>query len=300
MLLPRARHGTLRRPTCGALALAWLCLLPAAGCSLEGADGVRRFRLTGVIVDHDASPSRIIVAHDPVDGFMPAMTMPFEIRGGVPEAREGDRIAATLIVVGSGSWLEDVTVTAGDGAATPRDAAGSRAIPGAVVPDLVLLDQDNRRTTVRDAAAGRVTVVTFIYSRCPLPEVCPLVIRNLEAVRRLAAGHGVDSRLALFAVTLDPAFDTPAVLRAYGETVLAGSDRFDGWTLATGTPAQVEAAAAFFGVGYRAGQGFVTHTLSTTVVGHDGRVMRTFASNSWRPQDVFEVVRQGIARAPVQ
>ena len=142
-------------------------------------------------------------------------------------------------------------------------------------------------------------IVTFIYTRCPLPDFCPLMVKHLEAVRRRANEEGLGSRLALLGVTLDPAFDTPPVLRAYGESVLKAPDRFDQWTLATGTAAQVEDVARFFGVGYRAEGGFVTHTLTTAVVGHDGRVMRVFGSNSWRPDDVYDVVRRGIERAAV-
>jgi cytochrome oxidase Cu insertion factor (SCO1/SenC/PrrC family) len=96
---------------------------------------------------------------------------------------------------------------------------------------------------------------------------------------------------------MDPAVDTPAVLRAYGESVLKAPGRFDQWTLATGTAAQIEDVARFFGVGYRAEGGVVTHTLTTTVLSHDGRVMRVFASNSWRLDDLYDVVRSGMQNA---
>ena len=164
------------------------------------------------------------------------------------------------------------------------------------MPDLPLVDQNGAPFTLRDGA-GRVRIVTFIYTRCPLPDFCPLMLKNLEAVRRRANKEGLGSQLALLGVTLDPAFDTPAVLRAYGESMLKGSNRFDQWTLATGTAAQIEDVARFFGVGYRAEGGFVTHTLTTAVVSHDGRVMRVFESNSWRPDEVYDVVRRGIEQA---
>ena len=132
--------------------------------------------------------------------------------------------------------------------------------------------QDGARHAARPA--GRVLVVTFLYTRCPLPDFCPLMVQHLEAVRRRANDAGMGGRLALLGVTLDPAFDTPAVLRAYGESVLKESNRFDQWTLATGTVAQVEDVARFFGIGYRAEGGLVTHTLTTAVIGGDGRVVR--------------------------
>jgi protein SCO1/2 len=116
-------------------------------------------------------------------------------------------------------------------------------------------------------------------------------------VRRRANEEHTPGGVALLGVTLDPAFDTPAVLRAYGESVLKGTDRFDQWTLAGGTAVQIEDVTRFFGVAYRADSGLVTHTLTTAVVGHDGRVMRVFPSNSWRPDELFEVVKRGLERA---
>ena len=179
-----------------------------------------------------------------------------------------------------------------------RRGAGRASGPSlaSIVPPFELRDQNDRPVTMR-GFAGRVLVVTFIYTRCPLPDFCPLMVRNLETVRRRAHEEGIGSRLALLGVTLDPAFDTPAVLRAYGESVLKSANRFEQWTLATGTPAQIEEVAQFFGVTARAEAGLVTHTLSTAVVGHDGRIMRLFASNSWRPDELYDVVRLGVERS---
>ena len=174
--------------------------------------------------------------------------------------------------------------------------ATAHAMPGALVPDLALLDQDGRPTSLR-AFAGRVLVVTFIYTRCPLPDFCPLMVKHLESVRRQLNEANLGERFAMLGITLDPAFDTPGVLRTYGESVLRGSHRFDQWTLATGTPAQVEDVARFLGVAYRAEGGLVTHTLMAVVVSHDGRIIRMLESNSWRPEELYDVVRPAIERA---
>jgi protein SCO1 len=270
-----------------------------AACSRGPFADTSRYPLTGTIVGFEPSPARVVVAHDAVSGLMPAMSMPFEVNGTTPGLREGDRIAATLVVAPNRSWLEDVRITAagsGPGAQPPVASRAVPGIPGVIVPPFELRDQNDRPVTMQ-RFAGRVLVVTFIYTRCPLPDFCPLMVRNLEAIRRRADEEGIGSRLALLGVTLDPAFDTPAVLRAYGESVLKSADRFDRWTLATGTPAQVDEVAQFFGVTARAEGGLVTHTLSTAVVGHDGRIMRLFPSNSWRPDELYDVVRRGVERS---
>ena len=220
-----------------------LLVLSSAACSTDATLGLRRYQLTGVVVGRE-TPPRIVVEHDAVNGFMPAMRMAFEIGDpAAPPLNMGDRIAATLVLSDTRSWLENVKVTARAGAPATRPPE-ARAVPGTVVPDLTLVNQNGEPFTLRDAG-GRVRIVTFIYTRCPLPDFCPLMVRNLEAVRRRASEEGLSSRLALLGVTLDPAFDTAAVLRAYGESMLKGSSRFDQWTLATGTPAQIEAVTRF-------------------------------------------------------
>ena len=280
--------------------LILLLVLTSAACSPDAMVGLRRYQLTGVVAGREASPPRIVIAHEAIPGFMPAMSMGFEIGDmAAPPLTDGDRIAATLVVSDTKSWLEDVKIIGRSDAAGIRRPTTGYAIPGAFVPDVALLDQNGAATTLR-SFTGRVLVLTFIYTRCPLPDFCPLMVKHLEDVRRRANDEGLGGRLALLGITLDPAFDTPDVLRAYGESVLKGSNRFDQWTLATGTAAQVEDVARSFGVGYRAEGGFVTHTLTTAVVAHDGRIIRMFESNSWRPDELYEVVRRAIERAPVQ
>jgi protein SCO1/2 len=264
----------------------------------EGAEG-RRYPLTGTVVGHEASPSRVVVAHEAVAGLMPAMSMPFEVAGAAPATRDGDRIAATLVVTTTRSWLEDVKITAASSVPARGVAAVRSAAPGVLVPPLALIDQRGQPFTLQ-SFAGRVLVVTFIYTRCPLPDFCPLMIAHLESVRQRANQAGVGGRLALLAVTLDPAYDTPAVLQAFGESRLKGERRFDHWTLATGTPAQIDSVASLFGVRHQNVNGTVTHTLATAVLGHDGRIMRVFESNSWRPDELFDVVSRGVERASAE
>ena len=276
--------------------LALLVAASLSACAPAETEPARRFQLTGTVAGNEPSSARVVIAHDAVDGLMPAMSMPFDIRGVAPSVREGDRIAATLVVTSSRSWLENVRITAAAGAARAGSATTGHAAPGVIVPAFPLKDQNGRSLTLRDFT-GRVLVITFIYTRCPLPDACPLMVKHLERVRRRAIDDRIGDRVALLGVTLDPGFDTPAVLRAYGESMLVGTNRFDQWTLATGTVAQVEEVARFFGVAARAEGGFVTHSLSTAVIGHDGRIMRIFPSNSWRPDDLFADVRRGVERA---
>ena len=277
--------------------LILLLVVTTAACWANTAPALRRFQLNGVVVGREVSPPRIVIAHDAVPGLMPSMSMGFEIGDlSAPVLADGDRIVATLLVSETKSWLEDVKVIGRSGAPGTRTPTAGHAVPGVLAPDLSLLDQNGRPTGLR-AFAGRVLVVTFIYTRCPLPDFCPLMVKHLESVRRQLNDASLGEGFAMLGITLDPTFDTPDVLRAYGEAVLKGSNRFDQWTLATGTPAQVEDVARFLGVAYRAEGGLVTHTLMTVVVSHDGRIIRMLESNSWQPGELYDVVREAIERA---
>ena len=270
-------------------------LVLGAGCSSDRHGNIRRYPLTGVVIGHDVSPPRIVVAHDRIEGLMPAMTMAFEAGRNPPPARQGQRIVATLVVTDSRSWLEDIKVT-GAGEATGAGAPPGIGAAAGVVPAFRLLDQDGRERSLHDFA-GRVLIITFIYTRCPLPDFCPLMVQHLESIRHRANAAGMGDRLTLLGVTLDPSFDTPAVLKAYGRSVLKGPGAFDQWTLATGSAEEIGDLAGFFGVGYRPDAGFVMHTLTTVVVDREGRIVRVFPSNSWTPDDLFDVVTQAVTHA---
>jgi protein SCO1/2 len=282
-----------------AVVLVFLVVASQIACSGDRAANLRRYQLTGVVAGHEASPPRVVVAHDAVNGLMPAMSMAFEIRGDAPPLRDGDRIVSTLVVSDSRSWLENVRIT-GRGRVTPAPVSPTSLAPaGAAVPDFGLVDQNGEVFSL-SRFGGRVVVVTFIYTRCPLPDFCPLMVKHLEAVRRRVNDERRGASLALVGITLEPAFDTPDVLRAYGESRLKGPTPFNQWTLATGTSEQIEDAARFFGVAYRVDGDVVTHTLSTSIVGHDGRIIQTLASNSWRPDELFDVVLSGLERGSPQ
>jgi len=117
-------------------------------------------------------------------------------------------LAAVLVGIVSWSWRDDAAVATPAGTPETPSPVASHALPGAIVPHFPLIDQDGAETAVRDPS-GRVRIVTFIYARCPMPEMCPLVIRNLEHVRRRANDDGLGARVSFLGVSLDPAFDTP-------------------------------------------------------------------------------------------
>lgn len=238
------------------------------------------------------------VAHDAIDDVMPAMAMPLSIRGTAPILAPNDRITATLVVTADASWLEDVVVAQpGDGG--PRLPAPGLAatLVGTTVPDFRLRNHDDRPLSF-ESYRGRVVMVTFIYTRCPLPDYCPRLMRYVNDVKRvLDTDRATRDRVRYLAVSFDPTYDTPAVLKAYGQRFISGPAPFSTVDLATGTATEVQAMAGFFGVKYLEDSSQISHSLSTAIVGADGRVTAVFPSNTWAPDDAVAAIRVALGRS---
>jgi protein SCO1 len=90
------------------------------------------------------------------------------------------------------------------------------------VPPFHLVERSGRPLTAEDLR-GRPWVADFIFTRCG--GACPALTARMAALRKEAPGDVV-----LVSLTVDPAHDTPEVLRRYAERVGAGP----GWLFATG------------------------------------------------------------------
>jgi protein SCO1/2 len=268
-----------------------LVILASAACWATPSSESVRHPLTGTVVRLDRARAEVAVAHDAIEGFMPAMTMPFGVSGSLAGVQPGDRIQAVLVVASGGSHLEDVVVTrkaSGPILSTPPVLAGPPI--GADVPDFQLRNQDDEVIRLRQLK-GRAVILTFIYTRCPLPDFCPLMMKHFDAInRQLASRPDLAQRVCLVGVSVDPEYDTPAVLKAYGKAFVTGRDPFERLALATGVPAEIRAMATYFGLTYSPDNAQIQHTLSTAIIGVDGRVVALLPSNSWRPSDALDAV----------
>ena len=271
-----------------ALALCLATLL--AGCGRGASSNAHRYELKGTVVNVDARGETVSIAHDEIPGYMDAMTMAFKPkdRWVLDQAQPGNRIQATLVVDGLRSWLEDVVLM--QDAPDNAPAASSSAEPqaGAEVPDFKLTNQDGKRIALHDYR-GRALVLTFIYTRCPLPDYCPLMTNNFaEVVKAIKPDAALYNQTRLLSITVDPEYDTPAVLREYGAkyTGESGGAAFAYWQFATGKPDEVKQAAAWFGLQYWPEGGQIVHSLRTAVIAPDGRLVKIYHGNDWRPAEV--------------
>jgi protein SCO1/2 len=258
-------------------------------------DGTLRFEVTGVIVA-PVDNGTMTVAHEDIKGYMPAMTMPFVLEKEQDAARlaPGDRVVFTLVVGQERSRAENPVVTGHDPTFEARTAKAPRASArlrnGDAVPPMNLIDQDGKEMTSADWR-GHATVVTFIFTRCPMPEFCPLISAKFKRLQdETAADARLKESVRLVSITLDPEHDTPAVLRDYA---LAKGADLARWRFGTGTPEQVAAFTRAFAVHTEQNGPLLDHTLATALVGSDGRVVEVWRGNQWEPREVLDALRAG-------
>jgi len=272
------------------LSAVLLVSVSVSSCKRE-ASTAQRYELRGKVVSVEKDKHIVTVAHEGVKDLMEGMTMPFTVRDDWPfeVLAPGDQITATLVVDGPESWLENVIISQSISETTPLSSSGaSEAQPGDKVPDFTLVNQNNK--TIRTSQYhGKALLLTFIYTRCPIPEYCTLMSNNFAEIdRELQKTPELYEKTRLLSISIDPEYDTPAVLRSYGasHTGRYEDEKFTHWEFATGSKDQVKEVAKFFGLQYFPEKDQIVHGLRTVIIGPDGKVAKVYRGNEWKPSEV--------------
>ena len=269
--------------------LAALCVVALlAGCDRKPTG--KRYELEGRVAAVDSASRLITIVHQEVPGLMPAMTMPFQVGRNAEwvfgNISPGDHIHATLVVTDH-TELQDISFTKGGD--PTGDGTSHLRIPdaGDAVPDFRFVNQSGKTIQLHQFQ-GRPLLLTFVYTRCPLPDYCPHLSNNFrEILQKLEASPAAYENAQLLTISIDPEFDTPVVLQNYGQHFTGKLDpQFQHWQFATGSPEEVRKTANFFGMSYNSKDGQITHNLRTVLVGADGRIVKVYSGNRWTPADV--------------
>lgn len=270
---------------------ALLLLLVLNGAtSCRRARNEKRYDLKGKVVAVEPEKHLVTIAHEEIKDYMPGMTMPFTLPDDyyLQNLAAGDEIMATLVVDGSQSWLENVAITRES--SDPSATTGiNEAKEGDEVPNYQLMNQDGKAIRLENYR-GKALLLTFIYTRCPLPEYCTLMSHNFATIdRELEKKPDVYQKTHLLSISIDPEYDTPKVLRSYGaaHTERYEDETFSHWEFASGTKDQVKGVAQFFGLRYFADNDQIVHGLRTVIISPDGKVANVYRGNEWKPEEVM-------------
>lgn len=258
---------------------------------------VKQYHLRGVVVSTQPAKGQVTLDTDAIPGFMGPMIMPYALKNAslISELHPGDTITANLLVSSASDLLDQIVIV---GQAKPDYLPAVQyqpLTPGESVPDFSFLNQSDRKIHLSQFH-GKVLLLTFIYTRCPLSNYCPRMSRNFAEIdKALAADPALYARTHLLSVSFDPSYDTPAVLRSYGGAYTGRytQETFSHWDFAAAPAKELPKVAKFFLVGITPGENHtLTHSLCTVVITPDGKIYKWYPTNDWTPQQLLADVKE--------
>jgi len=254
----------------------------------------RRYQVEGLVLDINHGAKTMIVSHRAIPGYMDAMAMPFRVRTAseLKSVGPGDQVEFQLVVKRRSSLAEKVR--AGTSAEVANAQRGQAPLPlpipaerlalGMPVPDFQLINHSAHPVRLSDFA-GRIVAVNFIYTRCPLPEVCPRLSANFAHLqKRFSQQMGSD--LVLLSITLDSQYDSSSVLADYAKRWGVG----EGWQFLTGDSSDIQRIANHFGLVYWPEDGLLTHTSQTGIISRDGRLAALIEGASYEEDQLGDLI----------
>jgi len=269
-------------------------------CACSGPSDRKEYKLQGQILSMTADHREANVKHEDIKGLMPAMTMPYKVRdtkqfeGIVP----GDLINATLVIVSNDAYLKDVKKVGNapleqqpGRASAPAASSGFELLKdGEPVPNVSFVNQDGQHVQF-DSFKGDAVVVTFIYTKCPMPNFCPLMDQQFAKIQQKLKEKDNELKVHLLSVSFDPLEDTPPVLKKHARD-LGADPRM--WTFVTGDRDEIDRWASRFGVSVSRALNDptnITHNLRTAIVDRQGNLVQTYTGNQWTPEQVVSDVK---------
>ena len=278
-----------------------VCLLIAfPGCrrSATPSDSAEKsWHIRGVVLSTDPAKDTVTLDTDAIPGYMDAMIMSYALKnpGVVSELHPGDTITADLFASDSASAIDNIVIVGQSRADYKPPVQYKPLNPGDPVPDFSLLNQSGKTIHIAQFR-GKVLLVTFIYTRCPLADYCPRMSRNFASLDHLlASDFDLYSKTHLLSISFDPAYDTPAVLRSYGSAYTGRytEENFTHWDFAAPPEKDLPDVLHFFLVGATPEKNHtITHSLSTLVIDQQGKVYKWYPSNDWTPEQLLADVKQ--------
>jgi len=279
----------------GALAVVCGCRGKSTTAS-SAASQVKQYHVRGVVVATDPAKGEITLDNDAIPGFMDAMVMPYTLKNPsvISALHPGDTITATLLASDTSDVLDQIVVVGQARADYPPPVQYNPLTPGESVPNFKFLNQSNKTIDLAQFH-GKVLLVTFIYTRCPLANYCPRMSRNFAEIdQALAEDPSLYKRTHLLSVSFDPAYDTPKVLRSYGGAYTGKytDETFKHWDFAAPSQKELPSVLKFFLVGVTPGpQKTLTHSLSTIVISPQGKIYKWYPTNDWTPRQLLADVK---------
>ncbi len=282
-----------------ALLLSCLCCTVFCGCGKKSGPATSQtYAAKGIVKELEPDGRTVVISHEAISNYMPAMTMPFEVQdtNELRGLNAGDSITFHMVVTPTHGWIEDITKT-GSSPAKPTAAKPAKPTPIHFVRGLEPLDEGDKlpdypftnelgQAVSLSQFKGRVLAFTFFFTSCPFPDFCPRMTSNFaEAARRLSGMTNAPAQWQLLSISFDPKNDTPQRLLSYAQAAHYDPAH---WSFLTGREPDISNFADQLGENFWHEGGSIGHNLRTVVVDSKGRIRKIFAGNKWTVDELVE------------
>lgn len=283
--------------------LAIATAVPTCFAQQQGLAGAKHYSVFGIVLKVDSADQTFTASTREIPNYMPAMTMPFHVRNRheLEAVREGEMIDFTLVVTKSESWAEGIRrhVFRNTDEESQESArlhllqtlnapkVRVRALEaGDVVPDFHLVDQTGAPVSLSEFR-GKVVALTFMYTKCPLPDYCFRLNNNFGNLQRRFASE-LGKNLVFLSLSFDPVHDQPPVLEKYAKTWRANPTQ---WHFLTGSLPDVERICHEFNLNFWEEMGMITHTLHTVIIDRQGRMVANLEGNQFTALQLGDLIQ---------
>ena len=259
----------------------------------------RSFLARGIVRNLGSDGKTVVVRHEDIPGFMPKMTMEFDVRATNELAglKPGDAITFNVRATEEESWIENIQpATTNDMAPLPPPESPAallhvaRMKPGDVLPDTDLLAEDGRAIKLSDFK-GQALAFTFIFTRCPLPDFCPRMNQHFNRAREtLLRQTDGPTNWQFLSISFDPGFDKPEVLTRYAFSYRGQNT--NRWLFASASSTVMEFMSSQLDFRFANEGGSFVHNLRTVVLDGQRRVYRQFEGNKWKAEELAQAMTE--------
>jgi protein SCO1/2 len=261
------------------------------------------FEVKGVIKELQPDGKTVQIRHEAITNYMPAMVMSFEAKEPkeLVGLKAGDEVKFRMTVTDEDVWIDQIQkLTAGNPNQLPSKAGVfhfSRDLEplqvGDALPEYHFTNELGQAVSTGQFK-GQAVGITFIFTRCPLPNFCPKMTSNFQEVQKKLLGMtDGPTNWQLLTISFDPEFDTPEILKAYAERYKADPKH---WNFLTGDITEISTISEQFGQMFWKDEGALNHNLRTAVIDASGKVQKVFQGNNWTTEEMVAEMVKGMGK----
>ena len=273
---------------------------PPAGSNASTHTNVQVYEVKGEVRELKPDGKTVVIKHEAVTNYMPAMIMPFEVKNTneLQGVSAGDEVAFRMLVTEKEGWIEGIQVLKHKAPAPPvrQETRVVRNVEplavGDAIPNYPFTNQLGKAVSLADFK-GQAVAFTFIFTRCPFPNFCPRMSSHFREVQDALKRRTDVTNWQLLSISFDTDYDTPETLKAYAEKQGYDPGR---WSFLTGALIEIDAITEQFGLVFpREGVNFA-HNLRTVILDPAGKVHKIVVGNEWQPTEVIEEMVKAAAK----